>query len=353
MPYREGKKWRAKVTYRGQIFTSVEKTKRAAREWESRKLKELKAEKNSFRGLDLGTLCAKYQIYAERFSDDTYQEKKRVSKRVMEQWGIDTPIQSVNAEMVLEYLELQRTQRSANAANKDRKNLLSMWTWGKRYLSILFNPISLCETFPHDVAPQYTPPIEDVLRILAVADRQERIFLDCYLQTGARRSEIMHLIWEDINFDKRTIRLWSRKSKDGSRKYRVLDLSDELYNSLWWHWNNRKFKRNPFVFIDDHPGPNHGEPYKVRRRFLPSLCERAKVSPSFGFHALRRFVASVLDSKNVPLKIISLILGHSRPSTTDRYLARLSTDGRATMNLLRLEGEENINKNNAEKSFQK
>ena len=39
--------------------------------------------------------------------------------------------------------------------------------------------------------------------------------------------------------------------------------------------------------------------------------------------ALRRFVASVLDSKNVPLKQIQLILGHSRPTTTDRYLDNL------------------------------
>ena len=343
MPYKTGKTWRAKVTYQGRIYTKVKRTKREAREWEAQKRKELKAEKNLPKGLDLLTFCSKYLIYADRYSTKTYKEKAAVTKRILARWGIDTPVESVTAEMVLQYLEIQRNQRSANAANKDRKNLLSMWNWAKRYLSIMANPICLCETFPHDVAPQYTPPIEDVLRILAVADRQERIFLDCYLQTGARRSEIMHLTWEDVNFDKRTIRLWSRKSKDGSKKYRTLDLSDELFNSLWWHWNNRKFKRSPYVFIDDHPSPNFGERYKVRRRFLPSLCERAGVTPTFGFHALRRFVASVLDSKNVPLKQISLILGHSRPTTTDRYLARLSTDGRATMNLLKLEGGENEN----------
>ena len=53
---------------------------------------------------------------------------------------------------------------------------------------------------------------------------------------------------------------------------------------------------------------------------MAGLCKRAGVK-KFGFHALRRFVASVLDSKNVPLKQIQLILGHSKPTTTDRYLA--------------------------------
>ena len=55
---------------------------------------------------------------------------------------------------------------------------------------------------------------------------------------------------------------------------------------------------------------------------MAGLCKRAGVK-QFGFHALRRFVASVLDSKNVPLKQIQLILGHSRPTTTDRYLDNL------------------------------
>ena len=35
------------------------------------------------------------------------------------------------------------------------------------------------------------------------------------------------------------------------------------------------------------------------------------------------FVASVLDSENVPLKQIQLILGHSKPTTTDRYLGNI------------------------------
>ena len=66
----------------------------------------------------------------------------------------------------------------------------------------------------------------------------------------------------------------------------------------------------------------YGKPYKARRRFMAGLCKRASIR-GFGFHALRHFVASVLDSKNVPLKQIQLILGHSKPTTTDRYLGNI------------------------------
>ncbi len=68
---------------------------------------------------------------------------------------------------------------------------------------------------------------------------------------------------------------------------------------------------------------------------MARLCKKAGIKP-FGFHALRRFVASVLDSKNVPLKQIQLILGHSKPTTTDRYIANIKSGMKEAMNHLSL-----------------
>ena len=67
---------------------------------------------------------------------------------------------------------------------------------------------------------------------------------------------------------------------------------------------------------------------------MKSLCERARVKP-FGFHALRRYVASILDDKfKVSIKKIQIILGHSNQATTERYLYHIHGDMRDTMNLL-------------------
>jgi integrase len=84
-------------------------------------------------------------------------------------------------------------------------------------------------------APQYTPPQEDILKLLMAATREERIFLNCYLQTGARRSEIFRWTWvDDINFERREVRLGTRKTRDGSMSYETLPMSGELYQDLWW-----------------------------------------------------------------------------------------------------------------------
>ena len=316
MPYKEGNYWRGVVTIRRKrVAQKTFKLKREAIQWEKAERKRLL---NPTTDMDLLTLCNKYLDYASKFQPKVFDEKKAVCKRLVKAWGKDFPVSLITGEMAEKYLRTQKDLRSANASNKDRKNLKAMWNKARVY-GVQYNPFDETEKFAHDIEPPYTPPVEDVLRLLAVATRPERIFLDCYLQTGARRSEIFRMLWTDVDFNRRSIRLGTRKTKDGSMKYRTIEMSDSLYDTLWWQWENRKFRRSPYVFIDNQPGPHYGKPYKERRRFMAGLCKRANVK-KFGFHALRRFVASVLDSKNVPLKQIQLVLGHSRPTTTDRYL---------------------------------
>ena len=68
------------------------------------------------------------------------------------------------------------------------------------------NPLAEIEKRSHERKPQYVPPVENILKVLMAADRMERLFLDCYLQTGARRSEIFRWTWiDDINFEKRKV----------------------------------------------------------------------------------------------------------------------------------------------------
>lgn len=325
MPYKEGRKWRAKITIMGKRYTALMATKKEALVWETAKRKEIKqSAENSHHGLDLLTFCSKYTIYSERFSKKVYDEKKSLCQRVMKFWGPTTPTPNITAGIVQSYLDEQAATRSANASNRDRKNLLAMWNYGCKFLGLQENPVSVTAKRAHDRKPPYTPPTEDVLKVLMVATREERVLLDCYLHTAARRSEIFRLTWvEDINFERRKIRLGTRKTKDGSMQYTWLPMADELHASLSWWWEHRKFRQSPYVFVDDHPGPNYGMPYKVRRRFTRSLCERAGVKP-FGFHALRRFVASRLADMGKSTKTIQQLLRHKKLHTTERYIQSIN-----------------------------
>jgi len=328
MPYKEGNHYRAKVTYRGRRYTAKKATKREAIAWEIRKLKELKkSEKILPSGPDLLTFCSKYTIYAERFTNKTYDEKRALCKRILKAWGPSFLVEDITPEMIQAFLDKQAEIRSNNASNKDLKNLMAMFTYGRKILGFDIDPLKDIERRPHDRRPQYVPPIDDVKKVFAVTTPAERIFLNCYVQTGARRSEIFRLTWnDDINFERKKIRLGSRKTRDGSMKYRLVDMNPALFNVLSWLWENRAFPNSPYVFVCDHPGQHYGKPFVYRQRFLSRLCKKAGVKP-FGFHALRRFVASVLmDSKKVSLKEIQMLLGHANLTTTERYVYNLQDD---------------------------
>jgi integrase len=203
-----------------------------------------------------------------------------------------------------------------------------------RLFGVSNNPFLGTEKQPHDRLPQYTPPLEDILKVLMAANRKERVFLDCYLQTGARRSEIYRWTWtDDINLEKREYRLGTRKNRTGSMEYEWFPMTDDLYDSSSWWWKNRPIKSSLYVFTDDQIGPHYGKPYKERRHFMAGLCKRAGVK-QFGFHALRRFVASVLADSGKSSNAIRRILRHKNIRTTELYIQNINNDLKDTLDAL-------------------
>ncbi len=331
--------WRAQVRHEGKLHRKDFGTKLEAQQWESHKRAELKeaSQAKTQTATDSGDFFNQYLDHAElHFSRATYKEKKGLVLRFLEMFG-NVSVYDVTPAMINEYLQKQAQTRTANAANRDRKNLLAMWNWGQQILDLPMNPVVKMRPYPHERRPQYTPPTEDVLKLLAAATPEERVFLQCYLQTGARRGEIFRWTWnEDINFEKREVRLGTKKTRDGSMEYQWLPMSDELYEELWSWWKRRPIKDTPYVFVSTskNPGRHYGKPYTERRWFMETLCKRAGVK-AFGFHALRRYVASVLaDTHKVSAKTIQRILRHKSVTTTERYIQNINKDLNSIVNLL-------------------
>lgn len=122
----------------------------------------------------------------------------------------------------------------------------------------------------------------------------------------------------------------TKKTYDGSSKDRILDISDELLESLSWWWENRPVKESEYVFCVSQKSKHYGKPYAQRDTFLRRLSKKAGVK-GIGYHGLRRFVASLLDIQKAPLRKIQLILGHSKPTTTDLYIRDIQNSSRDNM----------------------
>jgi integrase len=328
--------WRAQIKLNGQRYRASFPTKKEAKDWEVQKRRELlEVEKNvTTTAMDLETFFNKYLDYAKlHFVDKTYKNKQRLCRRLLKHSG-NISVQGVTTALLDDYLTSQALTRSRAGFNEDYKHIRSMWSWGTDFLEFSANPALKLRRIPQDRAPQYTPSTEDILKVMAAATREELVFLNCYLQTGARRSEIFRWTWvEDINFDKREVRLTSKKTKDGSSDSQWLPMNDDLYDELWWWWKNRPIKNTPYVFVST-CNRHYGKPFTTRRRFMKGLCKRAGVTP-FEFHALRRYVASVLaDTHKVSAKRIQRILRHKSVTTTERYIQNINQDLAGTLNLL-------------------
>jgi integrase len=304
--------------------------------WE-KEIKE-QAHKTTTESLTLVQWTNEYLQEAEnRFVRDTFIEKKAVFVKFVADTGLcaDAPVQDITVKVVRNYLTVQVQSRSGYAANKDRKNLATAWRWGTENMEgwpLGINPFLAVRRFPEERQPRYVPPEEDFWAVYNQSAGQDKVMLLTYLHLAARRSEVFHLQWDDVDFLNGRVRLWTRKRTGGHQEYDWLPMTTELKNALLL-WRQERLRHTQttkeYVFVcldktafcEDY----YGKPFIHRQHLMEKLCVKAKVK-AFGFHGIRHLTASILYQKGYPLSVIQTILRHANPNTTARYIHSLGLE---------------------------
>jgi len=177
--------------------------------------------------------------------------------------------------------------------------------------------------------------------------------------TGMRRGELLALEWSDINFSEKKIninkQLYRKKitSTKTSKSTRQISISDGLVEVLKQHKKDSVLL-SKIVFCN-HEG-SYIHPFNMSERyFKPVLKEISKELDKqqivnnlkkIRFHDLRHTYASMLLSKNVPIKYVQNQLGHSSCKVTlDTYAHVMPSVNERAINVL---DEINQNKNEIE-----
>ena len=172
--------------------------------------------------------------------------------------------------------------------------------------------------------PRYTeeePEIyeqEELAKLFAACDAEERLWYEFFLMTGMREQEVMHTYWSDINFAHATVRV-SHKPDRGwtpkAYKEREIPIPANLVKSLK-AWKAKADKTCGLVF------PTAG--CKPKLDFLDCLkavAERAKLDQdNFWLHKFRATFATRCLWAGVDLRTVQQWLGHSDMESTMRYL---------------------------------
>src|SRR5437588_8030392 len=172
--------------------------------------------------------------------------------------------------------------------------------------------------------PRYTEEepeiyeLEELDKLLAACDEEERLWYEFFLMTGMREQEVMYTYWSDVNVAHATVRVshkpdraWTPKAY----KEREIPIPAKLVKSLK-AWKAKADKTCGLVF------PTAG--CKPKLDFLDDLkavAERAKRDPeNFWLHKFRATFATRCLWAGVDLRTVQQWLGHSDMESTMRYL---------------------------------
>lgn len=335
--YEQGKQWRYEFQVQGRRYVGAGfKTKaeaRAAMEEKRHQVKEVPKPA----GTTFSTIANLYLDQAERrFTVKTYKYKRYVLGSFLAHAG-DLPLDQINVTAIESYLVTRQTNTNYN---RHRKDLCALFTWAWKRGMMKNNPCLHLDKMPE---PRFIRkiPIEEEMAKIMLAAGPDRPFLLVLYHTMARLDEVLRMRWEDVDFDNRQVRLWTRKRKDGSWESDLVPMNEVLHDVLL-SLKTRSGKDAVYIFVN----PATGTRYHHRPKLMRGICKRAGV-PHFGFHAIRHYVASYLHSeRGVTTAKLSKLLRHKSRRTTELYLQVVEPELRGIMAELE-DKEDEKEKNNS------
>lgn len=244
------------------------------------------------------------------------------------------------------YNELYENGKTSNQIKNLNKLLKKFFFYAVDEGYILKNPCSSKSlVIPGEVEKEdseieiFTDDEIEAIKKAIKGNRLEALIL-LALGTGLRQGELLGLKWNNIDMDKQVINVeQSIKSvtiinADGSRKYetkeqplktknstRTVPIPSNLIPVLKKHEANQKadkIKAGPLYTESDYVFTTEsGKTIDARNllRAFKRILKKANV-PYRKFHALRHTYATKLFERDVPIKTVQMLLGHSDISVT-------------------------------------
>jgi integrase/recombinase XerC len=189
------------------------------------------------------------------------------------------------------------------------------------------NPAAVLRTPKKREALPDVPDRRELKRLLGAPARQgawrrqhrgkrerDRLLLALFAYAGLRRSELLGLDWDDVDLERRLIRV--RQAKGG--RQRVVPLQPALVPLLLTYLDTRLPLAERALFVASRAAasrsPRCHRP-SATTRGSPGVDERKRIRP----HTLRHVFASELLGAGANLRQIQELLGHKHLDSTQRY----------------------------------
>jgi integrase len=239
-------------------------------------------------------------------------------------WGSifgSLPVGKVTRQKIKDELKILSTQKAPATVNRYKSAIGSLYRFLSNEFDIEYNPVKGIQQYTENNARTRFLTEDELSRLFVAVKKSqwEQLYLLVLMAvtTGARRTEMTSLKWENINFKTKTAHL--PQTKNGEQ--RILTLTNELIIEL-------KKYRNLAGFVFYHPHKVNEYFHHFDQYWREALRDAEIVD--FRFHDLRHTCASMLAMNGARLLEIAQVLGHKSITMTQRY-SHLCIDHKAKL----------------------
>ena len=313
--------WYIRYSYNNHMkWESVGKVGEAKRE-DAIRLLALRKEEISLKGF---TRTKKDIPTIQNFSNDYIAHKRDVQGKIS--WKRDVAalknllpyfghrrLNEVSARNIDFYKEKRLKKVSAKTINVELEVLRAMFYLAEKWdLYFSKNPVKISGLIPCISEQEYVLTMDEEKRLLNSAPDYLKDIIICALNTGMRKSEVLHLRWDQVDMKRSIIILDALSTK--TKKKRKIPINGFLKKTLSKIKIHNRDKVHIFL-------SGNGTVYKSQdslNRIWKKTLERAKIE-NLRFHDLRHTAATRMAEATGNIIAVSRILGHTNIFTTMRY----------------------------------
>jgi len=257
---------------------------------------------------------------AERTRNEYRQELRKFVEYLIRANGTEPPIAKIETQNIrhyLHYLQLEHEYKASSIA----RTIVSLRTFFKFCVQencVKVNPLDIIS---NPKLPKKLPIYlisSELQKLLTTPDQTElsgirdATIITLLAFTGIRLKELVSANLTDIDFERNTIKVFGKGSKE-----RLVPLNKIVLTSLRTYLDRRPISDSTAIFLNKFGTRLSGRSIEtiVKKYVLKSGINKSKISP----HKLRHTFATLLHMNEVDILEIQKLLGHASITSTQIY----------------------------------
>lgn|SRR5690606_1374024 len=264
----------------------------------------------------------KYEKNYSVHSINAYKKDIAAYLTYLEQNGFH--VQDATHHQVRAFLaQLMEKKLQPRSINRSISSLKSFHKFLLREQVISKNPLSLIKMLRTPKNLPHFIPSNDIIEMLELDESfsndfrglRDRVVIEILFGTGVRRSELLQISEDDIDFVQHTIRIFGKGSKE-----RLVPMTASVAGTLREYISLKKKQNFPNIserlIVTDKGEDAYGVLiYRIVREKLGLISAKQKRSP----HVLRHSIATAMLNNGAQLNDIKELLGHASLASTQVY----------------------------------